>query len=177
MRLRALLTVFTATTLAAMLALGAGPAGAGFIPSCTGNASTAPDGKLKVLGGSFVGSGHFPSSSVNASPVPEGTAATFVLKWKNTSATTRTIRVHRGIQSISPGTSTKFFVNGVNVTQTFQQGIAFPGIAPGKRTPALQVVIKNKVGGEDFALTGLHGRYGGGSPEACDGLAASINNT
>jgi hypothetical protein len=175
--IRTLSRLALATALAATLALGTSAAGAGFVPGCTGNASTAPDGKLKIVGGSFVGNSAFPSSSVNASPVPEGAAATFVLKWKNTSATTRTIRVHRGLQSVSPGTSTKLFVDGVNVTQTLQQGLVFPGIAPGARTPTLQVVIKNKAGGEDFALIALHGRYGGSPLEACDALTASINAT
>ncbi len=155
--------------------LSASPASAG--SSCTGDATTAPDGKVRIDGEPFEGSGHYPFSIASADFVPIGQSVAFTLKWKNLRPTAATIRVARDDLGLD-GYASRYFVAGVNVTQKIRSGdaLAFRDVAA-NASATMSVVVRNKSATEsDQGLQFLDGKYKGSVPTACDALGPWVNN-
>jgi hypothetical protein len=150
------------------------PAGAG--GPCSGNLGNAPDGRIRRDGGAWVGgSAQYPTAQVNQ-VFGNGQSAAYELQWRMVFSYAQTIRVRLEDVS-SSGYGIKYFVNGVNVSQTFRDGktLKFQHLEPGKRTPKIVVVIKNK-GAVTYGGAILHGYYAGfAQPNACDQLIAFAN--
>jgi hypothetical protein len=175
---RTIVSLAVVAMLAASLTLVAAPASAGPPEDCVGNADTAPDGKINADGGPFLGAGEYPLQFLDISVVSGGEQVVFLLKWKNVSDSTRTIRVVDATDFLtSPDTVIKYFVGGVNVSKTMRQEgrLAFFGVQPGKRA-TLQAILKNRTGTDHFTGAELQGRYGGSSLETCDELVPTIND-
>jgi hypothetical protein len=172
--MRRLLTLLVLGALAiAIPVVTASPVSAG--ASCAGTVSTAPDGKIRFAGSAWNGAGGY--GVVDAGTLLDvGEQGVFSWKWKNVSASTRTIRVVRRDFSRDPGFSMRYLAGGVDVTSRMRDGdaLVFTGIAPGKSTPRVDFVVTNKSAtGADQISSLMRGKYGGSAALACDELRAS----
>lgn len=177
-RNRSIARLSVAALIAATFALGAAPATAGPPPECDGNEENAPDGKLNADGGPFEGAHAYPNESLDVSPVLGGEQVVFLLKWKNVSDSTRTIRVTDVTSYVTSANAViKYFVGGVNVSKQVRQThhLVFFGVQPGKRV-TVEAVLKNRGPGQNFTGAELQGRYGGSGPGSCDELEPLIND-
>jgi hypothetical protein len=154
----------------------AGPAAAG---GCAGTSATAPDGRIRVDGGDWNGGGgNYPFASANA-VLGAGQLASYELQWRNMGNDNLTVKVRLNF-SDTDDYRVKYFVNGVNVTQTVRDGKAlkFPNLAPGTRTAKVNVTMRNLTGITDEKQVILRGFYGGDpNPTTnCDELEAVAND-
>lgn len=140
---------------------------------CNGNATNAPDGRIKSNNGlGWSGINQYPQQN-KVVIVGVGNQVNVTMRWRNVSGTTRTIRISHG-GSQDPGLSTRYYVNGVNITSQIKEStIAFKNIEPNKSTPALVLVVKNKSTPGGQASQALSGRYGG--QDSCDALVTIVN--
>jgi hypothetical protein len=175
---RSLASVLMAGTLIASLTMLAIPASAGPPIQCTGDATNAPDGKMNADGGPFVGAGDYPETLIDIGGVVNGDQVVFLLKWKNVSGATRTIRVDDATDfTRSDDTARKIFVGGVNVTRQIRQDgqLKFADVPPGTRV-TIEVILKNRASEARFTGFRLRGRYGGSPITTCDELTPVIND-
>jgi hypothetical protein len=173
------ITIVTTTLLmAATTLVSAAPASAG--SPCNGSsASVAPDGRIKLDDGEgWTGIDVYGESALQTS-LPDD-VATFTMRWRNNTSAMRKIRVLWAGEQVA-GYATKYFVNGVNVTNDVKHvgRIGFALIPPGGSTPALELVVKNR--GTDPSVAGFEidtahtGLFKGSQPPACDLLSARVD--
>ncbi len=164
---------------AGVMVLTAGPAAAGDV--CIGNATNAPDGRMRLAGGDWTGGGVYPQTVVDVS-LADGQVQLWEMQWRNRGNDNLTVRVKlNDFFNNSGGYGMKFFVDGQNVSKRLRdnKSIGFLHLPPGKRTSTFVVQIRNKGGNGGFAADAeLIGYYGGQpAPSAvCDGLFASVND-
>ncbi len=161
---------------ASLAVMTAGPASAGN-NTCAGNATNAPDGRIRFAGGDWVGGNNYPFASETAALDP-GQVQQYELQWRNRGNDFLTIRVKLAhIQN--GGYGFKFFAYGLNVSKEVRQGqaIVFQHVPAGKRSGVVTVLIRDKASTSE-AEAQLYGFYGGNpNPTVnCDALLAQAND-
>jgi hypothetical protein len=157
-----------------MVVFSTGPAFAG---ACAGNATNAPDARLRDPAGVWSGGGQYPIvvDGVNLGP---GQSATFGVQWRNMANTTETIRVRNISFETFAGMKIRIFLDGTKITQKFRSGghgVSFPNVAAGKRTGIIEIryvnteTVQSPLGRQN--LFGVYKGMGG----ACDAAFTSVN--
>jgi hypothetical protein len=165
----------TAALAASMVVFSTGPAFAG---ACTGNATNAPDARLRDPAGNWSGGGEYPTvaDGVNLGP---GQSATFGVQWRNMAITTQTIRVRNLSFETFPGMKIRIFLDGTKITQKFRdgaKGVSFANVAAGKRTGIIEIRFVNTNPVESpLGRQNLYGHYKGSSSINCDAAFTSVN--
>jgi hypothetical protein len=151
------------------------PASAGVI--CGGDATTAPDGRIKFSGQPFEGAGTYPSDGV-FDFLGTGDEQTFTMKWKNVDTSARTIRLRIWSVAKDPGISARYFLGPFgDVTKVLKHdGLRFKNVAPGASTGPLKLLVRYKTAGSmDTLHASVDGKYAGAAASNCDRMIAQVN--
>lgn len=138
------------------------------------------DGRIGLPGGNFIGINVYnltgAGQTVTINGVPPGASGEFVVKYRNRSDKARGISV-KGQVPNAVSFRIKYFLGDDNITTEMSavNGVKFPGILPGKSTPALTVRIKvrNNAQNNDDIHVFQQGSYGN-DPSCGDTLFAGV---